>query len=272
MEISRIIAFGRVAAAARKHCLRLVAMVSVAAICPTAATAQVGEHRSELAIGVNGGYTLSNVGFVPDIPQGLLGGYTGGLTVRYTCEKYFKSVCAIVGEVNITQMGWKEDILDVEDRPVINQVTGKPEEYQRALTYVQVPLLARLGWGRERKGFQVFFQVGPQVGFFLNDKAKSNFNLSDRNLSDRIGAQRDAAQDSLAIERKFDYGITGGLGIEYSHPKVGHFLLEGRYYYGLGDIFGNSKRDYFGRSNNGSIIVKLTYLFDVMKTKNSKIK
>ena len=84
MEISRIIAFGRVAAAARKHCLRLVAMASVAAICPTAATAQVGEHRSELAIGVNGGYTLSNVGFVPDIPQGLLGGYTGGLTVRYT--------------------------------------------------------------------------------------------------------------------------------------------------------------------------------------------
>ena len=55
------------------------------------AMAQIGEHRSELSLGVNGGYMLSNVGFNPDIPQSMLGGITGGLTVRYTCEKYFKS-------------------------------------------------------------------------------------------------------------------------------------------------------------------------------------
>ena len=234
--------------------------------------AQVGEHRSELSVGVNGGYMLSNVGFNPDIPQTMLGGLTGGLTVRYTCEKYFKSICALVGEVNISQAGWKEEILTVDDNPIINSVTGMPEEYQRRLTYVQVPLFARLGWGHERKGFQFFFQVGPQVGFFLSDEAKLNFNFSERNKNDRVGALKDAVQDSLDIERKFDYGIVGGLGIEYSHPKMGHFLLEGRYYYGLGDIFGNSKRDYFGRSNNGNIVIKLTYMFDVIKTKNSKIK
>ena len=79
-------------------------------------------------------------------------------------------------------------------------------------------------------------------------------------------------QYDMPVKNKFEYGITAGLGIEVNTRKAGHFLLEGRYYYGLGDIFGNSKRDYFGRSNNGSIIVKLTYLFDVMKTKNSKIK
>ena len=251
---------------------RTAIAIFLAIIMPLAANAQIGEHRSELSVGVNGGYMLSNVGFNPDIPQGMLGGLTGGLTVRYTCEKYFKSVCALVGEVNFAQAGWKEDILTVDDQPVINQVTGRPEEFQRTLTYVQVPLFARLGWGRERKGFQFYFQVGPQVGFLLGDKKESNFNFNERNQADRIGALKDAVQDSLDIERKFDYGIAGGLGIEYSHPKVGHFLLEGRYYYGLGDIFGNSKRDYFGRSNNGSIILKRTYLFDVMKTKNSKIK
>lgn len=252
--------------------MRMFAAVLVAIVGVQSAFAQIGEHRSELSVGVNGGYMLSNVGFNPDVPQGMLGGFTGGLTVRYTCEKYFLSVCSLVGEVNIAQAGWKEDILTVDDQPVINQVTGQPEEFQRTLTYVQVPLFARLGWGRERKGFQFYFQVGPQVGFFLNDKVKSNFSFSERNQSDRVGAQRDAVQDTLGIQHKFDYGIAGGLGIEYSHPKVGHFLLEGRYYYGLGDIFGNSKRDYFGRSNNGSIVIKLTYLFDVMKTKNSKIK
>lgn len=234
--------------------------------------AQVGEHRSELSVGVNGGYVMSNVGFNPSIPQKSLGGLTGGLTVRYTCEKYFNSICALVGEVNYTQTGWKEDILTAEDLSVINPVTGVAEEYQRSLTYIQVPLMARMGWGRERKGVQFFCQLGPQVGVFLGDKVTSNFEWDKRNTTDRIGAQRDAAQDSLPIQRKFDYGIVGGLGLEYSHPKVGHFIIEGRYYYGLGDIFNNSKRDYFGRSNLNNIVIKLTYLFDISRTNNSKIK
>lgn len=232
----------------------------------------MGEHRNELCVGFNGGYVMSNVGFNPDIPQQMLGGITGGLTVRYTCEKYFSSVCALVGEINYAQVGWKEDILTAEDQPVINQYTGMPEEYQRRMTYVQVPMFARMGWGRERKGFQFFFQVGPQVGFLLGDKATANFEYDKRNVADRVGAQRDATQDSLPVQRKFDYGIAGGLGLEYSHPKLGHFMIEGRYYYGLGDIFNNSKRDYFGRSNIGNIVVKFTYLFDILKSNNPKIK
>ena len=80
------------------------------------------------------------------------------------------------------------------------------------------------------------------------------------------------AQDTMAVENKFDYGIAGGLGIEFSNRHLGHFLLEGRYYYGLGDIYGNTKRDYFGRSNHTNIVVKLTYLFDIIRTKNPKIK
>lgn len=244
----------------------------LAALLSAGASAQIGEHRSELSLGVSGGYVMSNVGFNPSIPQKMLGGITGGLTVRYTCEKYFNSICALVAEVNYVQAGWREDILTAEDMPVVNPLTGQPEQYERRLNYLQVPMMARMGWGRERKGFQFFVQVGPQIGLFLSDKATANFDLASRNQADRIGAQRDAAQDSLPIQRKFDYGIAGGLGLEYSHPKVGHFILEGRYYYGLGDIFDNSKRDYFGRSNIGNIVVKLTYLFDIMKTNNPKIK
>ena len=82
--------------------------------------AQIGDHRNELSIGVNGGYVMSNVGFTPSVTQKMHGGITGGFTVRYTCEKYFKSICAIVGEVNISQMGWTEDIRTADDLPVIN--------------------------------------------------------------------------------------------------------------------------------------------------------
>lgn len=251
---------------------RLLMALALLVLAPVAASAQIGEYRSDLSLGGSAGYVMSTVGFNPDIPQTQLGGLTGGLTVRYTCEKYFKSICALVGEVNIAQVGWKEDIRDVNDQPVINKYTGLAEEYQRQMTYVQVPMFARLGWGRERRGFQFFFQAGPQVGFYLGEKVKTNFDRSLRNNADRLGAQRDAAQDSLPIQHKFDYGIAAGLGLEYSHPKIGHFIVEGRYYYGLGDVFGNSKRDYFGRSNIGNIVIKLTYLFDVFKTDNTRIK
>ena len=80
------------------------------------------------------------------------------------------------------------------------------------------------------------------------------------------------AQDTMAIENKFDYGIAAGLGLEFSNRHLGHFLVEGRYYFGLGNIYGSTKRDYFARSNYGNIVIKFTYLFDIVRTKNSKIK
>lgn len=242
---------------------------------PFFASAQIGDHRSEFAVGVNGGYLLSRVGFTPSVPQYQHKGLTGGLTVRYTSEKYFNSICAIVGELNIAQVGWKEKILTPQDEPVINAVTGVAESYQRDMTYLQIPVFARLGWGRERSGFQFFVQAGPQLGIFLNEKTKMNFAWEDRTPVYQDGTGRTSsivAQDTMAVEHKLDYGITAALGLEFSHPKVGHFLIEGRYYYGLGDLYGNSKRDYFARSNLSNIVIKLSYLFDITKTINSKIK
>ena len=238
-----------------------------------ATRAQVGEYRNDLAVGVSAGYMLSSVGFVPEVPQKQLGGMTGGVTLRYTCEKYFKSVCAIVAEVNLVQTGWKENIMDMDNQPVyyVNDTEkANPLSYERHMKYVQVPIMARLGWGRERKGLQGFIQLGPQIGFFLDESTTSN-------LQPGIGTQTErsskiVAQDTMAVQKKFDYGIAVGGGIEFSHPKVGHFILEGRYYYGLGDIFKNSKSNFFGRSNFGQIVIKATYLFDIIRTKNDKMK
>ncbi len=232
--------------------------------------AQIGEYRDEYSIGVGGGYVMNSVGFMPEVPQAMHKGVFGGVAFRYTCEKYFSSICALAAEMNFAQLGWTESILDRNDAPVINAVTGLPEEYERTINYLQLPVFARLGWGRERKGFQFFFQAGPQIGFLLGESTKTNFEPNQRNATDRVSQV--CAQDTMAVQRKFDYGISVGLGLEYSHPAVGHFMIEGRFYYGLGDIYSNSKRDYFGRSNNSSIYMKLTYLFDFKKTNNPKIK
>ena len=232
--------------------------------------AQVGEYRTDFAVGVNGGYMLSNVGFQPDVPQTMLGGMTMGVTFRYTCEKYFQSVCAIVAEVNIAQTGWKEKIEGMQNQPLYYEGDPNALHYERKMTYLQIPLFARLGWGRERKGLQGFFQIGPQFGIFLSESTDTNVIPGLEPTEPR--SSNIVAQETMPVEKKFDYGIAGGAGIEFSVPKVGHFLLEGRYYYGLGNIYGNSKSDYFGKSNFGQIVIKATYLFDIIKTKNDKIK
>ena len=257
----------------RKVVLSLLLIFSFSHFLMTPARAQSGDYRTDFAVGVNGGYMLSNVGFMPEVPQNMLGGLTGGLTVRYTCEKYFKSICAIVAEVNLAQTGWKEDIKDADRQPVYyadDTQKLNPLFYERKMTYLQIPLMARMGWGRERKGFQFFFQVGPQIGMFLSESTSTNVVPGKKTLNKRSSSV--VAQDTMAVEKKFDYGIAGGIGLEFSNRKLGHFMIEGRYYYGLGNIYGNSKSDYFGRSNFGQIVIKATYLFDLVRTKNDKIK
>ena len=230
---------------------------------PLLMSGQVGDHRSDFSIGFNGGYAFNSIGFSPKVAQAMHGGVTGGASCRYVCEKYFNTVCSIYGEVNYASIGWKENIVDIDDQKVFNQTTGRYDEYSRTITYIQVPVLAHLAWGKENKGLQAFVNLGPQFGYYLSESTETNFTLENMNLTER--ANQRTTQYSMPVENKFDYGIAVGGGLELSIPKAGHFLIDGRYYYGLGNIYGDSKRDYFQKSNHGTITVKVAYLFDIVK-------
>lgn len=212
--------------------------------------AQVGEARRDLAVGVSGGYVLNKVSFNPTIKQDYHEGKTFGLTLRYTCEKYFAALCALQIEANYTQLGWKE------------KIETSTNTYQRTVNYLQIPLLANLGFGRERGGAKGFLAIGPQVAFALNESERRGGGTWDLVRPNNVVQQYD-----LKVQRKFEYGLTGGLGLDVSTRSGHHFLLEGRYYYALSDIFKNSKKDPFGRSANGAIVARLSYLFDVVKTR-----
>lgn len=248
----------------------IIAVVALSACSLTTVQAQIGEHRSDFAIGANGGYVLSKVGFTPTVQQKQHGGITGGVSLRYVCEKYFKTICSVYAEVNYAKVGWTEDILDIENNAVLISGTGEALKYQRDITYIQIPVFAHLAWGREERGFNFFVNLGPQIGFYLNESTTTNFDKTTPTENDRVS--NITAQYDMPVEKKLDYGIAAGAGMEYSIPKVGHFLLEGRYYYGLGNIYGSSKKDYFGKSNFGQIVVKASYLFDITRTKNVKRK
>lgn len=247
-----------------------IAVVALSVCSLTTVQAQIGEHRSDFAIGANGGYVLSKVSFTPTVQQKQHGGITGGVSLRYVCEKYFKTICSVYAEVNYAKVGWTEDILDIENNAVLISGTGEALKYQRDITYIQIPVFAHLAWGREERGFNFFVNLGPQIGIYLNESTTTNFDETTSTENDRVS--NITAQYDMPVEKKLDYGIAAGAGMEYSIPKVGHFLLEGRYYYGLGNIYGSSKKDYFGKSNFGQIVVKASYLFDITRTKNVKRK
>lgn len=236
----------------RSHICSL--LMAFAGLLPT--MAQVGEPRNDIAIGFSGGLAMNTIGFNPTIKQSQHIGPTFGIVARFTSEKYFKSYCALQLEVNYTTMGWKENILDGNSNPL-------PDTYSRSQDYIQVPVLARLAWGKERRGLMGYFLAGPQLGYCIGEKtSQSDFTLNADGVPDRPNGMY--AQYGKPIERKFDYGITAGIGMELS-TKLGHFLIEGRYYYGLSDIFNNSKKDVFARSNNNTVIAKVTYLIDIRK-------
>ncbi len=221
------------------------------------AMAEIGEPRNNLCLGANAGIAMNTVDFSPTIKQKMHNGPTVGLSMKYTSEKYFTTYCALYAELNYTVLGWNEDIRDQNSQPL-------PDTYSRDIGYIQLPVFARLAWGKEKKGLQFFFQAGPQVAICIGEKSKKSvpWTLNPDGTPSRPNNVYE--QYDKDIERKFDYGIAGGLGLEYN-STVGHFILEGRYCYGLGDMFGNSKKDPFSRSANSTIFVKLAYLFDVKK-------
>ncbi len=214
------------------------------------AMAQLGEVRNNLALGVNVGMNMNKADFSPQIKQNSHNGMSFGVVARYMSEKYFSMMCGIQAELNYTQRGWKENIED-----------GSGDTYSRTMNYVEIPLLAHLAFGKDAldKGMKFFVNAGPQIGFFLSEKEKMS---DDWNPSYRPNGI--VQQYGKMVENKFDYGILGGLGVELS-TKYGHFILEGRYYYGLADFWGSTKKDEFGRSGHTYMGVRLAYLFDMTK-------
>lgn len=191
--------------------------------------------RQELAVGGSFGMNFSSVSFVPKVQQGMRIGYAGGATLRWITEKNL----GLQAELNFTQHGWKEDF---EEQPQY--------EYERALNYVEVPFLTHIYFGSRR--VHVFVNLGPKIGYLLGESTKSNLGGAEPNKNN--------AQHDMPVEKKFDWGLCGGPGLEI-RTGAGSFLLEGRYYYALGDIYGNQKKDPFPKSASQVISVKLTYLF-----------
>lgn len=223
----------------------LLTLLSMAAI---PAKAQVGDLRNIISLGFNGGIGTNSITFIPSIKQDLSLGPVAGVTFRHISEKYFFLINGLQLECNWVTRGWTEYIDD-----------SSGNEYTRQLNYIELPFFAHLGFGREYRGFQGYFNLGPQISYLLYEVQKKGgqqpWNTANR--PNRVVYQYDRP-----IENKLDYGISAGLGAEI-RTGLGVFGVEGRYYFGLGNVYGITKKDYFARCANSSISVRATYLINL---------
>ena len=206
-------------------------ILAAALLPPLGAAAQTYLLRSpELYIGTSHGATASMIQFSPNVKQDILLGYNGGLLVRYVTEKGK----ALQSEVNFSQRGWTE----------------RGGLYSRQLTYVEVPLLMNLFWGKK-------------VRFFGNLGPKASFLIGDRVLADRLpDEERDARHAEL--DHWFDYGVTLGLGLEFAARRQ-CFQLEVRANYSLSTLF--QSKQYYDFSNHMNVALNLGWMIRVNKDK-----
>lgn len=223
-------------------------LLILALLIPSALLAQ-REYSPKFYLGAKGGATLSRMTFSPGVHQKMVQGVTMGVSAKYVEENIF----GLLAEVNITQRGWKEDF----ERDLAPEF-----DYSRKLTYIQIPFMTHIYFGSDR--FKGFINLGPEFGYMIGDKISANFEYN--NLKDIPGfptTMRTNEQMSMDIEHKFDYGIAAGAGMEFIVKRKHSFQLEGRFYYGLGNIFNDSKRDFFSASRGMSIEITLGYMIRV---------
>ena len=124
--------------------------------------------------------------------------------------------------------------------------------YERRTNYVEIPFLTHIYFGG--KHVKAFINLGPKIGFFLNESTSENLNGAKPNSTN--------IQHYLYVEKYIDWGLCGGPGIEFRTP-IGNFQLEGRYYYALGNIYNSRKQDPFSKSAYQIMSAKITYLFRI---------
>lgn len=203
-------------------------------------------YEPHFSIGGHGGMTMSKIAFTPGVEQSMVQGMTMGFRVRYAEEKLF----GLIGELNITQRGWKQTFDDT------------PFDYSRTLTYIELPVFTHIFFGGKK--FKGFVNLGPSVSYLLSDNISANFDYENPGTVEGFPIEnRYVDQMKMPIKNKFDYGIAAGAGIEFILKGRHSLTLEGRYYYGLGNIFSAKKKDKFSASRCNTIEVAVGYLFQL---------
>lgn len=204
----------------------------------------------EVHLGVVGGANLSEYTFHPRVSQRFTGSYTMGVAARYIEE---------------TTFGLQAELL-LTERGIADLYEPNPEDwkFERKLLYMELPVLAHIYFKMGGRN-EVSVDLGPKLAYYLSDRTNSN-------LPDDYGDYGYVyLHHELPVAKKFDYGIQGGLGYEFKVNEQYSAQIAGRYYFGLGNLWPDSKADHFEQASNQSVQIILTlWWHHVIKGKKVK--
>jgi hypothetical protein len=218
--------------------------------------AQREQFLQEIAWGASAGMNLSKVSFLHNLPAmavelgdiGMDSRVKGGISARYISMKHF----GVQLEINYKQGGWKERFKPGEQ---VRGVDFSGVRIYRRLDYIEIPLLSHIYFGKKTR---LFFNTGPKLGVLVSYRdLKTNltseqiavFNPNDPRIFDKG-------------HNSFDYGLSVGGGLDLQIGRL-HTIVEGRYTFGFGDVYSNSKSDIYQRSNNQDFAVTVGFLLPV---------
>jgi hypothetical protein len=128
-------------------------------------------------------------------------GFIGGVSLTYSIE----NTHALTGKILYAQKGAE-----------INGV-------KQSLNYVEVPLIGRFFFNRSGD-FRPNVFIGPSFSFLTSATSKVGENRPEviNNFSDTF--------------RPFDFGLTGGLGLNFLIARETRLIFDARYTHGLSDV------------------------------------
>jgi hypothetical protein len=164
------------------------------------------------SFGIKGGFVNATQSFDYasglELPIGIRRGAEIGGFVEFCSLPVF----SLLTELHYTQKGFQE--LIIETSPAYPEGNGSYVTWRPKLTYVSIPLLAKLRY--DTPVITPYVIAGPWFEYLLS------------------------TDDTALKFRGPDYGITMGGGIELSVPQFPHLLVEGRYSPGVAKIFDNT--------------------------------
>ncbi|MBN2481731.1 MAG: PorT family protein [Bacteroidales bacterium] len=185
-------------------------------------------------LGLHTGMNLCRTRFSPSIQQHLFKANQTGLIFRHISEPQI----GLQVELNFSQKGW------IENRDTLG-------EYKRVLQTIDVPVTAVFLFGKKR--LKLSFVIGP----YLSYRKKENEVL---NISDTAYFKDYYLKP---LEHKLEFGLIGGLGLEWHH-HIGIFALRGSFSYSLSKMFPlNVPEFYFGDSSMQVVNISVVYMFNL---------
>lgn len=196
------------------------------------AFAQPRLQRTEFWLGVHGGVSAGTVLFNP--------AESGMSPITKAC------VLGGNGGLVFRYMGHKycafQMELNYEHRGWAQTTTAGKTEHN--LHYIELPILMHLNVGSDKCRW--FFDFGPQIGYCVYDESKS-------------------------IDKRFDWGLAAGTGVEFQTRKAGMYWLGIRYDFSLGGVYGTSVTDSHSMASPMDLSLNLGWIMPVRQNRKVKI-